>query len=661
MSDEEQRGSAREAFDNALTLLREGETVLAARQLGELLGKNPKDVNALRLLAVMHADQGRDAKGIELLDRAVGIAPDFHDARFDLGRIQHKTGDHRAARQTVARLVEQAPRSNLGWQLFGEILFALGEDDAARAAQRRAIETDPFFDEIRRAIETATVDPRAAESIYREILKRDPNHVHALVALANIALENDVSDDAERLLAHAHAIAPSMSHVHRAIARLHMSRAEYDGAETAAVRATTLSPDLPDSWTTLGTVYAWGLKPDDAVAAFERSLAISANQPRVHLSLGHVKKTLGDRAGSVKAYRACIAAEPRLGEAWWSLADLKTYQFGDDEIEAMHSALATEIHERDRAALSFALGKAYEDRGQPKDSFEHYATGNAIRHRVETFNVERFEAQCERLRLTFTARELAKPTLPTPGPVPIFVVGLPRSGSTLVDQILASHSQVQGTMELPHVLRYVQEFDAAQSASHYPAIVTEMSADERQALGRRYLEETAPYHLGAPYFVDKMPNNFMHVGLLARILPDAIFIDTRRHPMACCFSIFKQHFARGQAFGYDLATVGKYYRAYVAVMAHWDAVLPGRVHRVVYETMVDDTEASIHRLLTHCDLPFEPGCLRFFETDRVVRTASAEQVRRPIYTDAKSQWEPFDPFLDPLRTALGSVLDSWST
>lgn len=361
------------------------------------------------------------------------------------------------------------------------------------------------------------------------------------------------------------------------------------------------------------------------------------------------------------AYRACITAEPRLGEAWWSLADLKTYRFDDDEVDMMQAAHEGDIHERDRAALAFALGKAFEDRDEPRKSFAHYREGNAIRHRVETFNIERFDAQCTRLRMTFTAEELGRETRPVEGPVPIFVVGLPRSGSTLVDQILASHSQVQGTMELPHILRYVQEFEASEGRAQYPGVIAELKPDELLELGERYLDETSAYHHGAPFFVDKMPNNFMHLGLIARILPHAVFVDTRRHPMACCFSIFKQHFARGQAFGYDLETLGAYYRAYVAIMAHWDAVMPGRVHRVIYESMVDDTEAEIRQLLAHCGLPFEPACLRFFETDRVVRTASAEQVRQPIYTDAKAQWLPFEPYLDPLKAGLGDVLDNWST
>lgn len=290
MTDQPTHAPSREAFDNALRLLRDGETVLAARQLGEILATNPNEVNALRLLAVMHADQGRDAKAIELLERVVDNAPEFNDALFDLGRIQHKTGNHRRAKELLSRLVASAPNASIGWQFLGEVLFALGENDSARAAQRRAIETDPFFEDIRNAIEVASSDPPKAEAIYQEILKRDPNHVHALVALANIALENDVSSDAERMLEHATAITPNMSHVHRAWARLHMNQADYQAAEAAALKASELNPDLPDSWTSLGTVYAWGLKPDDAVQAFERSLAINPNQPRVHLSLGHVKE-----------------------------------------------------------------------------------------------------------------------------------------------------------------------------------------------------------------------------------------------------------------------------------------------------------------------------------------------------------------------------------
>ena len=414
-----------------------------------------------------------------------------------------------------------------------------------------------------------------------------------------------------------------------------------------------LNPELADAWTTLGTVYAWGLKQRDAAEAFGKSLEIAPRQPRVLLSLGHVRKTLGETEASVRAYRDGLAMEPRLGEAWWSLADLKTQAFSDADVEAMQETMGDEgVPERERAALRFALGKAFEDRGDVEAAFEHYRTGNAIRHRHERFNVERFERQCDALRETFTAETLeARRAALVEGPIPIFVIGLPRSGSTLVDQILSSHSAVQGTMELPHILGYVRELDprGAGRGGATRLACTRCPRSVSRTWAAATWTRPSPTTAARRTSWTRLPNNFMHVGLIARMLPDAVFVDTRRHPLGCCFSIYKQNFARGQTFGYDLGTLAAYYRNYVDVMAHWDAVLPGRVHRVVYERLVDDTESETRRLLAHCGLPFEEACLRFHETERVVRTASAEQVRQPIYRDAKTHWQAYEAHLGPLK------------
>ena len=369
------------------------------------------------------------------------------------------------------------------------------------------------------------------------------------------------------------AVSPNMSHVHRALARLAMSRSRYDEAEASALRATTLNPEQAECWTTLGTVQAWGLKQAEAVDSFERALAIDPKAARVKLSLGHVHKALGNAQASIDAYRGAVAANPALGEAWWSLADLKTYRFGDDEVDAMEETLGQgDLTTRDRAAAHFALGKAFEDRGAAATAFDHYGRGNDLRRRQEAFKTDRFIEQCGRLRNAF-ASITAAPRGTDARPRPIFVVGLPRSGSTLVDQILSSHSRVQGTMELPHVLGYVRELERGRDG--YPGCVARMTPGDLADLGERYLEETAAYRGDAPYFVDKMPNNFLHVGLIAAMLPEAIFVDSRRHPMACCFSIYKQNFARGQVFGYGLDSLAVYYRNYLTLMPP----LAGRVAR----------------------------------------------------------------------------------
>lgn len=662
---EEAHGSPRQAFEHATLLLQRGDVASAKAQLEAILEVDPNEVNALRLLGDIEWKAGETERGLARLEKAVSIAPSFDHATLTLANAYRAGSRLDDARRTLEAFIQKKPDSLLIWQLLGDVLFEAGATDEARSAQQRAIDVDPFRNRIREAIGYSRAGRgREAETRYRDILKQFPDHIHALVGLANIAIDRGVLDDAGRLLDHALNVSPNLSHIHRALARLHMSQSHFELAMSAAERAVSLNPELSDSWTTKGTVEAWGLKQADAATSFVKALEIERRQPRVWLSLGHVNKALGRRDESIAAYRQAIALDPGLGEAWWSLADLKTYTFPETEIQQMKATLDGDLNNpRDRAAVHFALGKAYEDAADAASSFEHYVEGNAIRHQHEQFNISRFEQQCRRLKDVFSSQTITRlRTDHDHEPVPIFVVGLPRSGSTLVDQILSSHSQVQGTMELPHVLGYVRELSGVSQEDErgkYPGCIEHMAPSDLAALGERYLHETREYHEGRPYFVDKMPNNFMHVGLIHCMLPRAIFIDTRRHPLACCFSIFKQNFARGQTFSYSLEALAAYYRNYVDVMAHWDSVVPGRVHRVIYERMVDDSEAEMRRLIAHCGLDFEPGCLRFFENPRVVRTASADQVRRPIYGSARDHWQQFEPFLGPLTAGLGPVLENW--
>ena len=632
-------------LDRAAASLRAGHAARARRTAQDVLAHQSGNARARHLLGAAYAREGDLPSAIEHLQAAARALPRQRAVAADLAAA---------------------------WQRHADGLFAEGRDDDARRAQREAISCDPFFQSIRTAIQAGAQGRlRDAETGYRDVLKADPNHIHALVGLANIAIDRNAPDDAERLLRRGMSISANVSHVHRAMARLAMSRSRFPEAEAAAQRAVELNPELAESWTTLGTVLAWGLKQAEAATAFERALAINPKQPRVQLSLGHVHKALGNSAASVRAYRDAARADTGLGEAWWSLADLKTYRFTDAEQSAMLAAQERkDLFGRDRAALHFALGKAFEDMGEVHRSFDHYRRGNDLRASRESFNVERFEEQRGRLQRVFTATTIAeKQGPPAAGklardrrqgetPTPIFVIGLPRSGSTLVDQILSSHSRVQGTMELPHVLGYVRELERG---AGYPDAIEQLLPEDLRALGSRYLAETASHRGDAPYFVDKMPNNFLHVGLIACMLPQAQFVDTRRHPLGCALSIYKQNFARGQSFSYRLDTLAAYYTGYLEMMRHWQAVLPGRIHRVIYERMVDDTEAETRRLLAHCGLPFEESCLRFFETDRVVRTASAEQVRQPIYTNAKEHWQAFRSQLAPLESALGNALQTWDT
>jgi hypothetical protein len=366
-------------------------------------------------------------------------------------------------------------------------------------------------------------------------------------------------------------------------------------------------------------------------------------------------KTVGRQKDGIDAYRKAIELKPELGEAWWSLANLKTIRFDDADIAAMTAALGTPgLSQQDRLHLDFALGKAMHDAGRTEQAFSHYASGNALRRQQNPYDISQLTRRVNRSIETFT-RELLSSHGGSDAADPIFIVGMPRAGSTLVEQILSSHSLVEGTSELPDIPAI-----AGEGTNDYVARTAKMTADQRRQAGEAYLKRASVQRrTNRPFFIDKLPNNWVFVPFIQLILPNAKIIDARRHPLGCCFSNFRQHFARGQDFAYDLDDLGRYYSDYVRLMAHVDAVMPGRVHRVIYERMVDDTETEIRALLDYCGLEFESACLTFHETERAVRTASSEQVRQPIYRDATDEWQRYEAHLDPLKLALGPVVEAY--
>jgi len=392
-------------------------------------------------------------------------------------------------------------------------------------------------------------------------------------------------------------------------------------------------------------------------------LAETPEAADLHLSVAHALKTLGNQKEAVKSYRSAYTAQPDFGDAYWSLANLKTYRFTDDEIARMRiQEERTDIRAVDRYHLCFALGKAFEDRSEFAESFRYYQTGNALKKSEIRFKLQPILRNAELQPATCT-REFfeARRGYGFDCSDPIFIVGLPRAGSTLLEQILASHSRVEGTTELPEILRLVGELQGREPDTanpRYPAILADLKPEDFVRFGEKYIADTRLYRSGLPRFIDKMPNNFRHIGLIHLILPNAKIIDARREPMACCFSNFKQLFASGQEFTYSLEDIASYYRMYVELMRHWDEVLPGQVLRVQHEDVVEDLEGNVRRILDFCGLDFEPACLEFYKTERSVRTASSEQVRQPIYKEGLDQWRNFDPWLGELKRALGTLPDT---
>jgi tetratricopeptide (TPR) repeat protein len=566
------------------------------------------------------------------------------------------------ARAILRRAGEHAP----ALQLLGAALRAQGKAEAAATAYLRSVQASVADPELRAAA-AALHETRLAEAeqSLRAILTRRPTDVAALRMLAEVGLRLGRFGDAETLLARALDLAPGFTAARHNYATTLYRQNRPQAALAQLDRLLADDPDNPAFRNLQAAVLGRLGEYDQAIALYRAVLEDRPRQPKAWMSLGHALKTVGRQAEAIEAYRRTLELAPHLGEAWWSLANLKTVGFADDDVASMAAQLArADISDEDRFHLEFALGKAREDAGAYEASFGHYARGNALRRRGLAYDSEETTTQVRRATALFTAEFLdARAGWGCAAPDPIFVVGLPRAGSTLIEQILSSHSQVEGAQELPDIMALARRLGgqaARTSEGRYPEVLGELSAEELQALGQEYLDRTAPFRkLGRPHFVDKMPNNWAHLGLILLALPNAKIIDARRHPLGGGFSIFKQHFARGQAFAYDLADIGRYYVDYVNLMAHFDAVRPGRVHRVIYEAMVADPEGQTRALLAHCGLPFEAACLRFYENERAVRTASSEQVRRPIFTDATEHWRNYEAWLDPLKAALGPVLEAY--
>ena len=564
---------------------------------------------------------------------------------------------------SLRRIVAADPARAQAWRQLADWLDAAGDRSGA---------ADAYLQHVRHAIHDAALmgaaaalhanDIPGAEARLRGHLKQAPTDVVAIRMLAEVAMRLDRTEDAERLLSRCLELAPGFREArhHYAIALHRLNQP----AETLAELDRLLrdDPSDPACRNLKAAVLCRTGDYEPAIAIYDGLLAEHPEQAQVWLSLGHALKTAGHTERAISAFRRCIAINAYFGEAFWSLANLKTFHFDDAEIARMQDALArADLAPEHRLHFEFALGKALEDRADYAASFAHYASGNALRLRQIPYSADDTTARLARVRETYT-REFfgTREGAGCPAPDPIFIVGLPRAGSTLIEQILSSHPAVEGTMELPEIIsitRALRQGATSPGPGAYHETLARMSADERRALGEQYIERTRIHRkLGRPFFIDKMPNNFAHVGLIHLVLPNAKIIDVRRNPLACCFSCFKQHFAHGQNFTYGLENVGRYYRDYTELMAHFDAVLPGRIHRVIYEDLVEDTEGEVRRLLDYCGLPFEDACLRFFENDRPVRTASSEQVRQPIYKGGVDHWQHYEPWLEPLKSALGPAL-----
>lgn len=657
--------SLADAFAHAERLL-ETDPRLAAEQARAILEVVPRHADTTRLLAAALRLSGDAEGGLATIAPLAQALPNLPLAQLELALCLERLGRTAEAARAFDRASALEPRLSEAWRGLSESLELLGDHQGAERAlarQLRASTRDPLLVEAATALSEDRLGE--AERLLRDRLKADAGDVAAIRMLAETGARLGRYAEAEALLTRCVELAPNFAAARHNLAT--MLYRQNKNLEALAQIEQLVAKDArhPGYANLYAAILARLGEYDRAIAVYDQVLADYPNQPKGWMSYGHALKTVGRQADSVAAYRKALDLAPTLGEVWWSLANLKTVKFSPDDLAAMSHALQAEgLSDDDRLHLHYALGKAYEDAESWDASFDHYAAGAAIRRAQLNYDPEENAADTVRTKAVFTPAFIAaRAGQGCQAPDPIFVVGLPRSGSTLVEQILASHSLVEGTMELPDLIVMARRLGgktAKRAESTYPESLAALSPEDLKALGEEFIERTRIQRkTDKPFFIDKMPNNFAHAGLIHLILPNAKIIDARRHPLGCCFSGFKQHFARGQAFSYDLTDIGRYYADYVDLMAHFDAVLPGRVHRVIYEQMIADPEAEIRGLLDHCGLPFEEACLSPHENDRAVRTASSEQVRRPIFKDAVEHWQKFESHLGPLKQALGPVLNAY--
>ena len=626
-----------------------------------LLAGFPENRDVLYLIAVNQRYLGRIPDAIATLERFEVLHADYGRLFQERGHCYRALGDVPAAIIAYHQAVDRNPALPASWKALAVLCKSAGRQAEAENAANVAASLEQLPATVVTANSLfAEGETHAAETMIRQFLQQHPDHIEGMRLLARIGMKLDVLDDAEFLLESVLEFAPDYHAARYDYAQVLADRQKHAEALRQIRKLLAIEPRNLLFRSLEGNILVGLGDHESALELFYELRAEAPANPTLHLAIAHAHKTVGRQQEAIDSYRRAAGVRPNFGDAYWSLANLKTYRFTDGEIALMRaheSAHSTPLV--DRYHLCFALGKALEDREEYAESFRFYERGNSLKKGELRYDADALERTLRRQEVVCTPGFFAaRLGLGSPDRSPIFIVGLPRAGSTLVEQILASHSMVEGTKELADIPRLVHRLNGRESTDskpRYPDVLAEIGPDQLQRYGEKYIADTQIYRRGKPFFIDKMPNNFRHLGLIHLILPNAKIIDARREPMACCFSNFKQLFASGQEFTYGLEDIARYYRRYVELMDHWDSVLPGKILRVQHEDVVEDLEGNVRRILNFCGLEFESPCVEFYKTERSIRTASSEQVRQPIFKEGLDQWRRFDPWLGALRLALGPL------
>ncbi|MDN3647258.1 sulfotransferase [Pontixanthobacter aestiaquae] len=645
-----------EQLTRAQKLLQAGKFADGLAAAEAMLVAAPDDTDVLYLAAVAARYQGQFDAATEYLERLHAASPEYGRAWQEVGHLERAKGDTAQSLAAFQRATQFNPALEVSWRAQSDLFKANDRPQEAANAQAQADRLKAMPRELLAATNHLHEGRLLrAEEFCRHFLRQNPKHSEGMRLLAQIGIKLGILDDAEFLLESARTFDPDNIQIRLDYIDALRRRQKFAASKQEAESLYALDPTNPLFQSHLAIESMQTGEYDRAFELFDEVLAQMPNDPATLTSCGHALKTVGAQQKAIASYQRAFAAKPDHGDAYYALANLKTYSFSDDEIAAMRAqAERGDLAFMDRVHLSFALGKAYEDRGDYEQSFQFYHQGNELKRRQTRYDADDMQAELRKQAEFCTADLFAKHKgSGHPATDPIFILGLPRAGSTLLEQILASHSQVDGTLELPNILALAHRLRGRKAGeSLYPHVLHDLTAEQLAKMGGDFIENTRIHRQGAPFFIDKMPNNFRHIGLIKLILPNAKIIDARRDPMDCCFSGFKQLFAEGQEFTYGLEEVGRYYADYVDLMDHWDKVLPGAVLRVQHENVLDDLEGQVERMLDYLGLPLEQACLEFHKSKRAVRTASSEQVRQPINRSGQHAWLPFEPWLDPLKAAL---------
>ena len=661
-----QEASATEAaLGSVKKLMQAGDFGKAEKQLLTMHDEVEKNDDVLYMLAVCQRYLSKHSSALATLEKLKSLVPEHSRAFQETGHVYRAMNNAGAALNAFSRATQINPALAASFRAQIDILTATDRSHLTGQLKQQ-LESLEALPKPLVAVTDLIAQGKLikAEQLCKAFMQKVPRNIEGMRLLADIGSRLGVLEDAEFLLESAVEFAPDHTKARIDYIQVLRKRQNYQESLRQAKLLLDADPSNPQFQSVFAVESMQSGDYDTALSMFESILKILPEDPVTLTSRGHALKTQGQTEDAIDSYRRAIKKYAAHGEAYYSLANLKLFSFSDEEIQAMEAQESNlGISHQSRIYLNFALGKAYEDKGLFDKAFMFYERGNAFkksqsRYKASDLTAE-FKAQTEVFDDAFIASHA---NTGFTSPDPIFIVGLPRSGSTLLEQILASHSQVDGTMELPNMLALAQKLrrgERMSAVNHYPGILKELPAEQFLEFGEKFIDETRVHRGSAPFFIDKMPNNFRHVGLIKLMLPNAKIIDARRHPMGSCFSGFKQLFAEGQEFTYGLEEVGTYYRDYVELMDHWDKVLPGQVLRVQYEEVVADLDTQVRRILDYCGLEFEESCINFHETDRSVRTPSSEQVRQPIYQSGVEQWKNFESNLDPLKQALGPVLERY--